>query len=52
VDGNTSAPFTKGGTTGRAQASVLGLYDVARLTQPKKKGESITWEQADKEISR
>jgi MoCo/4Fe-4S cofactor protein with predicted Tat translocation signal len=51
VDGNTSSPFTKGGSTGRAQASVLGLYDVARLTQPKKKGESITWEQADKEIA-
>lgn len=51
IEGNTAAPLTKGGTTARAQASVLGLYDVARLTQPKKKGESITWEQADAEIS-
>lgn len=52
IEGNTAAPFTKGGTTARAQASVLGMYDVARLTQPKKKGESITWEQADAEIAK
>ncbi|HUH75017.1 MAG TPA: TAT-variant-translocated molybdopterin oxidoreductase [Chitinophagales bacterium] len=52
IEGNTAAPFVKGGTTARAQASVLSLYDVARLTQPKKKGESITWEQADSEIAK
>lgn len=51
IEGNTAAPLTKGGTSARAQASVLSLYDVQRLTQPKKKGESITWEQADSEIS-
>ncbi|MCO5232609.1 MAG: TAT-variant-translocated molybdopterin oxidoreductase [Chitinophagales bacterium] len=51
IEGNTAAPLSKGGTTGRAQASVLGLYDITRLTQPKKKGDSITWEQADTEIA-
>lgn len=52
IEGNTAAPLTKGGTTARSQASVLGLYDITRLTQPKKKGASITWEQADAEISK
>ncbi|MCO5248880.1 MAG: TAT-variant-translocated molybdopterin oxidoreductase [Chitinophagales bacterium] len=51
IEGNPNAPFTKGGTTARMQASVLSLYDVARIVQPRKKGESITWEQADNEIS-
>lgn len=51
IEGNTAAPLTQGSTSARAQASVLGLYDVARLTQPKKGGESITWEKADAEIS-
>lgn len=50
IEGNTAAPYNKGATTARAQASVLDLYDVARITQPKKKGESITWEQVDKEV--
>ena len=51
IEGNTAGPYTKGGTSARAQASVLGLYDIARIPQPKKKKESITWEQADKEIA-
>lgn len=51
IEGNTAAPFSQGGTTARAQASVLDLYDVGRLTQPKKSGESITWEQVDKEVT-
>ena len=51
IEGNPNAPFTKGGTSARVQASVLSLYDVARIVQPRKKGESITWEQADNEIA-
>ncbi len=51
IEGNTAAPNYKGGTTARAQASVIGLYDVARLPQPKKGGESVTWEQIDKEVT-
>lgn len=51
IEGNSSAPFTQGGTSARAQASVLSLYDTTRLTAPKKGGQAITWEKADKEIS-
>jgi len=53
IEGNTLASFTKGGTTARAQASVLDLYDTNRITHPKqKKGdkweEIPTYEQLDK----
>ena len=45
-----NARISKGGTTARAQASVLSLYDGARFRNPKKGKENITWEIADKEI--
>lgn len=53
IEGNTLASFTKGGTSARAQASVLDLYDTNRITHPKqKKGdkweEIPTYEQLDK----
>ncbi len=31
IEGNTMSPITKGGTSARAQAAVLDLYDTARL---------------------
>ncbi len=34
VEGNSMAPWGGGGTSARAQASVLDLYDVARLRNP------------------
>ncbi len=41
----------KGGAlNARMNASVLGLYDSARLQGPVKNGSSITWETADSEI--
>lgn len=43
--------MTKGGTNARAQASVLGLYDISRLRGPVKDGDGISWAQADKEIT-
>jgi molybdopterin-containing oxidoreductase family iron-sulfur binding subunit len=50
IDGNTMSTVTKGGTSARVQASVLSLYDGARLKNPKRGKENITWEVADKEI--
>ncbi len=34
LEGNTLSSFTKGGSSARMQASVLDLYDTARLTRP------------------
>ncbi|MCB0515410.1 MAG: TAT-variant-translocated molybdopterin oxidoreductase [Chitinophagales bacterium] len=50
IEGNSSCQLTQGGTTARAQASVLDLYDMARLRNPKIKGKDANWEQVDKEI--
>lgn len=50
IEGNKLSVVTKGGTSARAQASVLSLYDGARYTGPKKGKESISWEKADAEI--
>ena len=56
IEGNTLSAYTKGGTSARAQASVLDLYDTNRITHPKeKKGgnweEIPTYEQVDQKIA-
>ncbi len=55
LEGNTLASFTKGGTSARAQASVLDLYDMHRITHPKRKVgdkyEETTYEFVDKTLS-
>ncbi len=56
IEGNTLYPFTKGGTSSRAQASVLDLYDMYRLPHPKRKANSgfqeiPTFEQLDTQIN-
>ena len=56
VDGNPDHPISKGKTTAKAQAAILGLYDPERLQQPLKKnnyGEFIktSWQNIDNEIS-
>ncbi len=51
IEGNTMSPITKGGTNARVQASVLNLYDDARLKEPMKNGNPITWDTSDKEIT-
>ena len=56
IEGNDLCSFTKGGTSPRAQASVLDLYDTYRLTHPKRKvgdkfEEIPTFEQLDKMVS-
>jgi MoCo/4Fe-4S cofactor protein with predicted Tat translocation signal len=54
IEGNTLASFTKGGTSARAQASVLDLYDMYRITHPKRKVgdkfEESTYDFIDKTI--
>ncbi|MCS6933814.1 MAG: TAT-variant-translocated molybdopterin oxidoreductase [Chitinophagales bacterium] len=55
IEGKKDARISKGGTSARAQASVLSLYDGARYKNPLRnsgssKPENITWEKADKEI--
>ena len=37
IEGNNECAYTGGGTSARAQASVLDLYDTNRLTHPKEK---------------
>ncbi len=50
VEGNKLSSVTRGGTSARAQASVLSLYDGARYTGPKRGKENITWEKLDNEV--
>ncbi len=56
VDGNPDHPLSKGKTTAKAQAAILGLYDPERLQQPLKKnsyGEFIksSWQNIDNETA-
>lgn len=52
VDGNELAKGSNGGTSARVQASVLSLYDEARLTGPVAKGAADTWKNVDAAISK
>ena len=52
IEGNPLSPVTEGGTSARAQASVLSLYDVHRLRSPQLKNaegkyDAATWQQVD-----
>lgn len=52
IEGNPLASYTKGGTSARAQASVLSLYDYNRTQNPARvsgdgKTESISWDELD-----
>ncbi len=50
IEGNSNSAITKGGTSARAQASVLALYDSRRQRKPTKGTGEIEWSQADNEI--
>jgi MoCo/4Fe-4S cofactor protein with predicted Tat translocation signal len=50
VEGNDASSVNGGGTNARIQASVLSLYDSARLTGPMIGGQSATWKNADMEV--
>jgi MoCo/4Fe-4S cofactor protein with predicted Tat translocation signal len=51
IKGNKDHGITKGATNPQIIASVLGLYDSARLTNPTKSGEATTWSAIDKDIT-
>ncbi|MCB0660474.1 MAG: TAT-variant-translocated molybdopterin oxidoreductase, partial [Saprospiraceae bacterium] len=52
IEGNALSPVTKGGTSARAQASVLSLYDTNRIKGPQVKDgarwKDTTWQEIDK----
>jgi len=52
IEGNEMSGVTHGATTARAQASVLNLYDGARLTGPLMKGSPTTWKNADDAVAK
>ena len=52
LEGNTMSSFTKGGTSARVQASVLDLYDTARLRFPLAAGKEVsTFDTFDKMVA-
>jgi len=51
LEGNTLSSVTKGGVNARVQASVLSLYDSARLKFPTSAGNPSTWDVVDKAIT-
>lgn len=51
IKGNREQGFTKGGTTPQIVASVLGLYDSARLKTAQASGADTTWAKLDKSVA-
>ncbi len=52
IEANGLSSFNPKGTTARMQASVLSLYDDARIKNPLIQGEVTQWEQIDQELIR
>ncbi|HAL82707.1 MAG TPA: molybdopterin oxidoreductase [Mucilaginibacter sp.] len=50
IEGNPKDLLAKGGVSAQAQSSVLDLYDVNRLKNPKKDGGDLGWGQTDEFI--
>ncbi len=51
IEGNSMSSITRGGTSARAQASVLSLYDMNRLREPRgTDGKDISWNQLDEAV--
>jgi molybdopterin-containing oxidoreductase family iron-sulfur binding subunit len=51
IEGNDASPLTGGGTCAAGQATVLGLYDEARLRGPLWLGEATSWTDVDRRIA-
>jgi molybdopterin-containing oxidoreductase family iron-sulfur binding subunit len=51
LEGNPQHALSQGGLCAAGQASILGLYDSQRLTNPRKGGSEATWEVVDREIT-
>ena len=45
IEGNALCSYTRGGTSPRAQASVLDLYDTFRLTHPAQRSAAGRWQE-------
>ncbi len=52
IEGNNLSPISQQGTSARVQASVLNLYDDARFKTPLKRGNAVSWQEADEYISK
>ncbi|MEZ4987910.1 MAG: TAT-variant-translocated molybdopterin oxidoreductase [Saprospiraceae bacterium] len=57
VEGNSLSPITKGGTSARAQACVLSLYDTSRFDGPRQVANgsfrtAMTWKELDGAIAK
>jgi MoCo/4Fe-4S cofactor protein with predicted Tat translocation signal len=52
IKGNKDFGFTKGGSNPQIIASVLGLYEGARLRKPTISGKDSEWSAVDKEVSK
>jgi len=52
IESNTSIDIPFSATNARIQASVLSLYDGARLRGPMQKGQEITWTVADQYVKK
>jgi MoCo/4Fe-4S cofactor protein with predicted Tat translocation signal len=52
IEGNDLKGLSHSGTNARVQASVLGLYDGARLRGPRFKNEEATWDTVDAEVAK
>jgi molybdopterin-containing oxidoreductase family iron-sulfur binding subunit len=50
LEGNPDHPLSRGGLCAVGQASILGLYDSQRLTNPLRDGVETTWETVDREV--
>lgn len=50
IEGNPDHPLSKGGLCAVGQASLLGLYDSKRFTEPLKDGNKSDWNTVDNEI--
>ena len=51
IEGNEASPLTGGGTCAAGQASVLSLYDDARLRGPVWLGNAVSWAEIDRHIA-
>lgn len=52
IEGNEMSKISHGATSARVQASVLGLYDGARLAGPVLKGAFTTWKNVDETVAK
>jgi Fe-S-cluster-containing dehydrogenase component len=50
IEGNLLSEFNREGTTARVQASVLSLYDDARLKNPRVENKEASWDNIDAQI--